>query len=220
MPSDKQNKQAPESEFTMPAWMDCTWRRVPCWQDDCPLCGRIKQDRQKHLDRGEDPDTIEAVLEDAGANLQDALAMIKQDAEEQGIDIENIDDIQEPPRPEEFKLYKQVKQWTQLVRQLRQEATQAREAWLETEAAADLFWYAGILGAKTYRQLCNRWHLQQGDAYGEEDYKYTQYVLEEILKLIFQALKELKSAAVFYRQVQLKKIVDDLLELAPKITQI
>jgi len=47
---------------------------------------------------------------------------------------------------------------------------------------------------KTYRQLCNRWHLENGDDYGDYDHEYTGGVLRECLKILkeaFVALSEL-----------------------------
>ena len=180
-----------KGEFVMPKWMDCTWRRIPCGRDDCPICGRIKRDRKKHLARGEDPDSMEAALEDVGNNFKEALAMIKKDAKRMGIDISNIDDIKEPPKPHEFPLYNKINSWRHDIYQMAEQASENLEAWPELEPGLDLFWYANTTLAKTYRQLCNRWHLEQGDEYGEEDYEYTKYVLGECLAILKKSLSKL-----------------------------
>ena len=159
-----------EEGFRMPKWMECTWRRVPCGRDDCPICGRIKKDRQRHIEKGEDPDDIKYVLEDAGRNFKEALQMIKRDAERMGIKIANIDNIKEPPEPEEFSLYRKVEEWNKKVFKIAKEAELSGNWWIYTETSADLFWYANILLAKVYRQFCNRWHIENGDDYGEFDY--------------------------------------------------
>jgi hypothetical protein len=52
-------------------------------------------------------------------------------------------------------------------------------------------WYANTILAKTYRQLCNRWHVARGDDYGREDYLYTQYVLAECFRILHKALRAL-----------------------------
>lgn len=180
------------SDFKMPEWMDCTWRRIPCGRDDCPICGKIKQDEEKHIQKGEDPDSPEAMLEDVSHNFREALEAIKADAEDQGIDIENIDDIKEPPKPQEFDLYEKTKRWWDSVMVLVKESESEKGSWLETEAGKDLVWYANTVLAKTYRQLCNRWHLENGDEYGDVDYDYTQYVLKEVFKFLDDALRDLQ----------------------------
>ncbi len=37
-------EELPKGELMMPKWMECTWRRVPCGQDECKICSGIKQD--------------------------------------------------------------------------------------------------------------------------------------------------------------------------------
>jgi hypothetical protein len=183
----------PKEEFEMPKWMECTWRRNPCGRDDCPICGRIKRDRQRHIERGEDPDDMKSVLEDVSQNFKEALLMIKKDAERMGIDITNIDDIQEPPKPEEFPLYQTTKKWRDDIFNIVETAQNNEEFWVFTETVQDLTWYANLLTAKVYRQLCNRWHLEKGDDYGEFDYKYTQGIIKESIKILKKSLAELYS---------------------------
>lgn len=178
-------------EFKMPRWMECTWRRIPCGRNDCPICGRIKRDRQRHIEDGEDPDDLKSALEDAGNSFKEALNLIKKDAKRLRIDITNIDNIQEPPEPGKFPLYQKVSKWQNFIEEILNDAYNTESLWIGTEAAADLLWYKNILAAKTYRQLCNQWHLKQGDDYGEVDYKYTRYVLKECFKILKKSLYEL-----------------------------
>lgn len=177
--------------FKMPKWMECTWRRVACGKDDCKICGKIKQDRLRHIMAGEDPDSMESVFEDVGRNLKETLAMVRRDAKRLGIDVTNIDDIQEPPEPWDFPLYEKVKTWHDAVANIAATADAQGPAWLRTEAALDLFWYANTLTAKVYRQLCNRWHMDHGDGYGEFDYAYTKQVLGECLGILEASLSQL-----------------------------
>lgn len=183
--------ELPKGEFKMPKWMECTWRRIPCGRDGCPICGRIKRDRQRHLECGEDPDDLKNVFEDVGNSFKEDLELIKKDAERLGIDITNIDNIQEPPEPKKFPLYRKVSKWRNFVEEILNDAYDTGSLWIETEAAADLLWYKNILMAKTYRQLCNQWHLKNGDEYGEVDYEYTKYILDECLKILKKVLNEL-----------------------------
>jgi hypothetical protein len=180
-----------KGKFVMPKWMDCTWRRLPCNQDDCPICGRIKRDRERHLAQGENPDSMEAALEDVSNNFKEALSMIKKDAERLGIDITNIENIPEPPQSHEFPLYNKIEKWRHSIYHMAEQAEDDLEAWPFLEAGEDLLWYANTILTKTYRQLCNRWHLEQGDEYGKEDYDYTKYVLSECLDILKTALEDL-----------------------------
>lgn len=177
--------------FRMPKWMECTWRRNSCGKGDCPICGRIKRDPQRHIEKNEDPDDIKSVFEDVGRNFKETLEMIKKDCEAKGIELTNIDKIKEPPEPEEFPLYKKVKQWSNSVFETLERATTCEELWTFTETAEDLSWYSNLLPAKVYRQFCNQWEIGHGDAYGEVDYNYTKYVIGECLKILKKSLGEL-----------------------------
>ena len=211
--------ELPKGKFKMPKWMECTWRRVPCGRDDCPICGRIKRDRQRHILRGEDPDDIKSVFEDVDQNFKEVLQIIKKDAESKGFDITNIENIQEPPEPEKFPLYRKVKKWNEAVRAIGDRAEIAGEFWIYTEAAVDLFWYANTLMARTYRQLCNRWHIENGDEYGEFDYQYTRRVLKETLKIFKKSLRELIKENIFQKK-EFGSILSELLKLEKQIVKI
>ncbi len=184
-------------DFKMPDWMDCTWRRKACGKDKCKICGKINKNRQTHIMAGQDPDSMESVLEDVGKNFKEALEMIRKDAEARGIDLDNINDFQEeePPEPEEFELCRELSKWQSAIHKLAEKAEDSGYKWLETEAATDLLWYKNTLLVKTYRQLCNRWHLDRGDEYGEFDFKYTNHVLKECLDILKKSLARLISAA-------------------------
>jgi len=205
-------------DFKMPKWMECTWRRVPCGKDECPICGRIKRDRQRHIEKGENPDDIKSVLEDVSQDFKEAMEMIGRDAERMGIDITNLEKIKEPPQPKEFPLYNKVEEWNKSVRTIRNEAELFGEFWLDTEEATDLFWYANILMAKTYRQLCNKWHIKKGDDYGEFDRRYTDYVLKECREILKKSLKEL--ANNYPQKRELDALYSDLLKLEKEIIKI
>lgn len=206
-----------KEKFKMPKWMECTWRRIPCGKDNCPICGRIKKDHQRHIERGEDPDVIESVFEDVGRNFKEVLQMIKKDAESKGFDITNIENIQEPPEPKEFPLWKEVKRWRDLVFVFIDNPETG--FWIHTEQVQDLSWYANTLTAKVYRQFCNKWHIKNGDDYGEFDYKYTKHVLKECLWILKKFLRELIKNNQEQRK-ELKPILSVLIKLEKQIIKI
>ncbi|MDD5589785.1 MAG: hypothetical protein PHQ47_01250 [Candidatus Portnoybacteria bacterium] len=189
----KSSNKREAQRFRFPKWLECGWKRIGCGRDDCPLCGQIKKDRQAHTERGEDPDGIKAVLEDVGLNFKKILEIIKKDAASKGIDIANIDMIKEPPRPEEFSLYNQVCGWQNYICAILDQAAESGELWLDTPAGLDLSWYSSILLGKVYRQLSNRWEMENGGDYGDFDYNYTRKVIKQSLRFINDSFIELIS---------------------------
>lgn len=92
-------------------------------------------------------------------------------------------------------------------------------AWLYSGASEDLLWYANTLSAKTYRQLCNRWDIDNNDDYGDFDHDYTGRVLKECIKILNQALGELgKMDTEFKNKFKLAQIHLNI--LAEKIKKI
>lgn len=192
MPRQKQKVESKKiANPKMPKWMDCAWRRVPCNKDKCRICGKIKQDRLRHVAMGKNTYNIAIAPEDVGRNFKEALMLIKKDAERMGIDITNIDNIKQPPEPHKFRLYRKVARWRDSIYDIADDAEETGSFWLATEPAQELLWYTNTLTAKTYRQLCNRWHIEKGDDYGDFDNEYTKYVLSEVINIIKKSLSEL-----------------------------
>ncbi len=162
----KNDKQTYKKNAGMPEWMDCTWKRIPCGSDDCPICSRLKEmDQVSNLfERGE------LLIELAGQNE------------------DNKDNL---PKPEEFPFYEEIRGWMEFVISLAEESKKRDEFWIFTEEAADLFWYINVLSAKIYRQLCNRYLIDKGEKNNFIDYKYTNYVLRKSIKIIKKSLKEI-----------------------------
>lgn len=55
----------------MKKWQDCQWLRVPCGEDECPICGPIKKSRERHIARGDNPDSAENVMADVSRNFKE-----------------------------------------------------------------------------------------------------------------------------------------------------
>jgi hypothetical protein len=155
------------------------------------------KDRERHIERGEDPDDMKSVFEDMRRSFEETKMLLKKHAEKEGIDISNIKETDErdPPEPDEFPLYQEVAGWQASATELFRRAHESGELWLATEAAADLNWYKDMLTSKTYRQLVNQWEIAHGDDLGEVDYKYTGYVLSECTEILKSSLRELSLLA-------------------------
>lgn len=185
-----------EESFELPAWIDCSWRRIACGRNDCPICGRVERDRQKHEMRGEDPDDAQVMMEDLAESLRETIVTIHKMAAEMNIDLSNLDDVDpepQPPEPKAFRLYRDVWAWREEVDRVTNEAELNGAFWPYTEDAEDLGWYKNTLCTKVYRQLCNRWQLERGNEDVWTDYEYSHRVLHECCELLERALKRISS---------------------------
>lgn len=184
-----------EEVFQMPAWQDCTWRRVPCNKADCPMCGRVQRQRQKHIERGEDPDTWEAAMQDVGETFKEVHGLLRKDAKRMGIDLDNLEEVEipEPPKAGTYPIYNKMMEWRKSVFSLAEEASEWGEAWLESEAGHDLTWYANLLPVKITRALSDKWEMENTDMDMEVDYDYTKYVIGECVKILQQALTTIRN---------------------------
>lgn len=180
----------------LPAWIDCSWRRVVCGRDDCPICSRIERDRQKYTILGEDPDNPQVLMEVLTGSLREVVVTMRKIATEMDIDLSNLNDVDEEPdlpEPDAFSLYCDVWAWREDVDRATNEAELNGAFWPYTEDAEDLGWYKNTLCTKVYRQLCNRWKLERGNEDVWTDYEYTHRVLHECCELLERALKSIAS---------------------------
>jgi hypothetical protein len=157
-----------EGEFVMPAWLDCTWKRVPCGKEACPLCARVER-RQ-----GEE-------MEEVKLHINSAMVMVR----------EEIDRPGERPKLSAFPQGLETVNWCRQIVKIGRFALEEREPWLLSVAAADLFWYVDVLAIKVARQLVNRWELEQGDKETLPDYQYTRRVIGECCTILISSLEEL-----------------------------
>lgn len=202
--------------------LGCGWRRVRCGKDDCFFCTRVAAEQERLREQGEGGEldgTFMPVLEDEAPYFGEAIAAIQEDAARRGIEIENIDELRAPPKPEAFPLYHRIAAWKESIRELAEQADARHEFWMFTEDAADLFWYADMLSAKAYRQLCNRWFEKERVPHGDFDAAYTGRVLVEcieILKGAFDKLTEHESPS----QKALRQARDELSELEAELASL
>lgn len=184
----EQNKLKKEKEFNIPKWIDCSWKRISCGEDSCPICGKIKKERENHIKNGEDPNDIAVSFLDISKTFNKILKEIKKDAKNMGIDISKIIIKKEPPPPYEFPLYNEIKKWRDSMFFIIKRAVIRKETLVFTEAFDDFLWYIDLLPIKAYRELCNKWELENGEEDNDYDYIYTKYVLSECLKILKESL--------------------------------
>lgn len=99
------------------------------------------------------------------------------------------------------------------------DAFEEDELWVNSKAAADLLWYSGILSSKTYHELANVWEIQHGDQFGNVDYQYTKFVIQESLRILEESFREL-TQYTSPQKVPLMVGLQKLLDLRSEILKI
>ena len=175
-----------------PDWWECQWRRNSCNRPKCKLCGRIMKQRFKHKFKGEDPDSMESVLQDVGDTFAEVKLMIQQTAKERGINLNDFEssDIEEPPEHETYPLFDKTYKW---ILKMHKCAKVKGEGWVDTEAGIDLMWYANLIPPKTGRNLDNRWYSERGEPDHQYDYDYQKYVLENCVRIVKKSFEDIIS---------------------------
>ena len=204
--------------FDMPAWQDCGWLRITCEQESCPMCGRQKKHRQKCLNRGLDPDSIEAAMDCVQETFSEVHDMLRTDAARFGVDLNNLEDVKEtePPSMESYKICAKVMAWRDAVYNLFGEAESWGDGWQKTEPGQDLGWYANLLPVKLHRALSARREMNNNDSDAWVDYIYTKYAVEEILKILKNSLVSLRGESNC-RQMNFMFLQSELAEAAKEI---
>lgn len=173
------------NDFQVPVWWDCVWRRIPCGADTCRFCGRMNAQRKKHIERGEDPDSVETVMEDVRENFSDVRLMLLRDVERLNIDLSQLPDKNDE---DDFDAMAHPRLLRALAWGKRVSALTDREEgggfWRATEAAADLFWYANTFIVKTARDVDTIHALERGDEMARVDFEYTRYVLTSVCSIL------------------------------------
>ncbi len=173
----------------VPEWWDCTWSRLSCGDENCPVCGPAKKAKEKNRLLKRDAYGIEARFEEINRKLNEVFQEMEDLDEIGGADTEDL------PDPESFSIYNSVSSWCHDVYSIIDESDALSSSWLYTEDGKDLLWYSNVLVGKTYRQLCNRWKMDKGEGDGEfeYDYYYNQYVLVECLSILVDSLEQLQT---------------------------
>lgn len=179
-------KEGVKKKAGIPNWMDCMWKRIPCMSDNCPVCNHIKQMKE-----------------------------VPSFFERRELFIESMDKSQRNrenlPNPSEFSFYRELEAWIESILKTAEKSKIAGDFWIFTEEAADLFWYTNILSIKAYRQLCNRHLISNNNKENSlKDYRYTNYVLEESVKIIKKSLKNILTS----NPEQAKEIKDEFKSLS------
>lgn len=156
----------------IPPYNYCDYRCERC--EHRAECKVYKQDEERslaHRLKGEDPYDMKIVMQDVEADLKQAMDMLRQQAEEMGIDLDEISDEESemPPDPEEYPLYRQSHEFTLNAHQFLRKLREVRSAnpVLEEEIG-NLAWHHTVVSAKLARAYSGRGlddELETEDAY-------------------------------------------------------
>lgn len=210
-------------EFSFPSWQDCTWRRLTCGQTECPFCSRMIKQRKRHIEQGEDPDSIDTVLKDVEESFAEIHTALAEQARALGVDTTHINEtarsIPEPPGAKTFPLYLQVLGWRQDVQEITKKSYHVEAPWIFTEAGRDLNWYTNLLPVKVARAFSSRWRKENEPGGLGADYEYTQYVLRECTGILVQALGTIRSFD-FSAPLDFEQLEKDFLAMKAEIESI
>lgn len=145
----------------------------------CFLYAKEKERMIEHLKKGEDPNDWNVLMKDVEDSLKEAMELIKKEARERGIDIDNLPDVKyEEPDPTKHPLFKSAEKYRKLShkflerlkRAIQEEGidlSQKIEILPSPEEKAKNFrsiifcyevilWYHTLVPAKIYRALSQR----------------------------------------------------------------
>ncbi len=135
--------------------------------------------REEHRKKGEDPSNWKIVMKDVEDSLKEAMELIKKAAEERGIDLNVLPEVEyEHPNPDKHPFYKSVEKYRKLAHKFLKrlkEAIQeegislsqrieivpspeekARNFKELTFSYEVILWYHTLISAKIYRALCQK----------------------------------------------------------------
>lgn len=201
-------------EIYIPPYNYCDYRCERCeYADECVVYKKDRVRRVEHILRGEDPDDINTVLEDVGKNMEDTMRMIYEQAEEMGIDLDNVveEDIEEKPDPKEDPLHKLAYRFTLKTHDFLKDVEKKVLITPEIKTYFDeLRWYHTLLSAKLYRALCS-------SGVEEVDRQDSKLSAGAALKSA-QICQESLESIIYYRQ-EISKEANKLLRMIKKINK-
>lgn len=180
--------------FKPPTWWECTWRRIGCGMADCPICSKINTYATTHNPSSNTKECLFLIQKQIlhPLDYEDSADAHSRDLHYDDA-IDDFDEIELPPEPHQFPLFRHIHKWTNEVRILADEAEQNGRLWVYSEAGQDLLWYITLLPLKIYRQLYNLWELEfeSESKSPSPDFEYTRYIIEESTNIIERSFEQL-----------------------------
>ncbi|RKX69897.1 hypothetical protein DRP53_06785 [candidate division WOR-3 bacterium] len=178
--------------FKPPPYSYCDYRCDRCSERD--RCAVYREDQERllqHYLKGEDPDDPEVFTRDLEEIFQRTEAMIREWAEKEGIDIDELDDEEYPKvNPNDFVIYRLAREYFQAAHRFIQ--TLEREG-IPAEVAddyEDLIWYHTLIYAKTGR-LVSGTHDMMDEEWRRIEERGTLGVIQKGIRLSRSALEHM-----------------------------
>lgn len=130
----------------------------------CIICKQEIDRIKKYKREGKNPHDMQDVLKDLGNNLAKTMEMIKKQAEEMGIDLNNLPDPPEPPPHESYPIFNTVSKYAKTVEKTinsLQEIPVDTNMELVIKAADALSHSRHYILAKIGRAVHSKWDEQQ-----------------------------------------------------------
>jgi hypothetical protein len=195
-----------------------SWCERCRFTDRCLNFSMGEERRERRLAQGEDPDNWDAVIEDVGDSFAEALAMLHEMAEEQGIDLDDLPPA--PPEPDTDDHPLQVLAWDLRHRAMPflerlEQAVEAEHAALESRADGPpeedeialarlensceiIRWYHTLLPPKVHRalqgQACGEMEEGPGWEFRFDDARGTAKLIHECCEKLMGALAHVRTA--------------------------
>jgi len=164
----------------IPEWWDCQWQRIPCNKKACFLCS--KQEVEEAWD----------VIADARAVLEE-VSVGALPVSQKRTAIGECAECHAPLKDSNHPMSRSVGKWADELFEVFMAGVVEDAWWLDTEAAAEVEWYAPVLLDKVGQQLeTNAWlSSDPRNQVAEADHGYTRYVFAECLLKLERSLREL-----------------------------
>jgi hypothetical protein len=203
----------------IPLWEDCQWKRDACNKDSCPFCGKINKLTESRLKTVENKKENKANFEELGKTFDDVVNLFRSDAKRLGIDLDAGTFDESIPFPEDYSICRKLINWQQGIYDIASESDDIFDIWLHSDAGKNLLWYSNTIISKTYRQLLSIDRMRtEKNLTLKLDFKYTAYILNEVIKIIDDSLEKLSQSktggnhSVKFKiaQICFRKIRDDI----------
>jgi len=191
--SDVQKKNTREQKraISLPQWLDCTWRRVPCNKKQCPVCSLLTAEEQKLIARGEGEEFVCDVLDDLRYSIAESFLSVVDSSARGHRTAAHERRAFAKRSPRRFPLYRTLDRWHEELHDLFSDGDDAESFWVQTADAADVDWYMHILLDFTHRQLL---YLEKNSAQALRSsvpVAYTRYVIDATAQLVAEGLNRL-----------------------------
>lgn len=151
----------------------------------CKICKDEPQREKLYKKAGKDPHDLKYVFQDVADSLAQTMKMIQEKAKEMGVDLDNRDDVEEPPPPEKDPIFNLIKKYGDKIDRAIKELyflPVDTDKYLIEKALDVLSHSRHYIIAKTARALSSRWEEQrdsEDDLFDSKTSAFLAYIAME-----------------------------------------